>query len=94
MAGLRMSADGTRLLHAVRSKPDSWKKWEQRRPLVLRREAADAEEAAYFTLNGRFLGTFHLWAHMDAPSGGVSQYRCIAPNADSPGITSNLSEHH
>ena len=49
MAGLRMSADGTRMLRTVGSKPDSWKKWEQRRPLVLRREAADAEEAAYFT---------------------------------------------
>ena len=58
MAGLRMSADGTRMLRAVGSKPDSWKKWEQRRPLVLRKEAADAAEAAYFTLNGRFLGTF------------------------------------
>ena len=36
--GLRMSADGTRLLRPVESKPDDWKRWESRRPLVRARD--------------------------------------------------------
>lgn len=43
--GLRMSADGTRLLRPVASKPDEWKRWESRRPLV---RALDADPSQRF----------------------------------------------
>ena len=64
--GLRMSADGTRMLRPVDSKPDGWQQWESRRPLVCSRD--DDSSQRFITVDIRHFLRFEYFVSESSDS--------------------------